>query len=83
MASLEEIKEIRLKKLNKLREVGVDPYPAKVSRDFDLIEVKNDFADLEKSGKEFSVAGRVMAIRGQGAIFLWLYLMGQKKFKLL
>ena len=40
MASLEEIKEIRLKKLNKLREVGVDPYPAKVSRDFDLIEVK-------------------------------------------
>ena len=83
MASLEEIKEIRLKKLNKLREVGVDPYPAKVSRDFDLIEVKNDFADLEKSGKEFSVAGRVMAIRGQGAIFFVVIFDGTEKIQII
>lgn len=83
MASLEEIKEIRLKKLNKLREVGVDPYPAKVPRDFDLVEVKNNFADLEKTGKEFSVAGRVMAIRSQGAIFFVVIFDGTEKIQVI
>ena len=68
MASLEEIRAERLKKLALLRERGHDPYPAKVVRDRSLSEVHAEFGALEKEKKKLAVAGRVMAIRGQGAI---------------
>lgn len=66
MASLDEIKEARLKKLAKLRGLGVDPYPAKVPRDLPIAELKNNFEKYEN--QSLSIAGRVMVIRGQGAI---------------
>lgn len=66
MASLEEIRSARLEKLKKLREAGIDPYPAKVRRDFDVVVLKNNFEQYD--GKTVSVAGRILAIRGQGAI---------------
>jgi lysyl-tRNA synthetase class 2 len=68
MASIEEIREERLKKLAILRKRGIDPYPARVPRDFSLYDLRAGFAELEKSAKTISVAGRIMAIRGQGAI---------------
>ncbi len=64
---MEEIYAAKLKKLNALKEAGVDPYPAKVPRDFDIAELKNNFKKYENK-KAVSVAGRIMAIRGQGAI---------------
>ncbi len=83
MASLEEIRETRLKKLEQLRNSNIDPYPAKVPRDFDLAEVRRNFADLEKSSKEFSVVGRVIAIRGQGAILFAVLFDGTKKMQVI
>ena len=68
MASLEEIKKSRLEKLALLKKAGMEAYPTKVPRDFDLEKAKLYFVDLEKSGKQVSLSGRVMAIRGQGAI---------------
>jgi lysyl-tRNA synthetase class 2 len=68
MASSEELRETRLRKLKLLEEAGMEPYPAKVPRDSCLGDARKDFAKIEKSGKPYSVAGRVMAIRGQGAI---------------
>ena len=46
----------------------MNPYPSTVPQDMTLGEVKDTFEALEKSGDEKSVAGRIMAIRGQGAI---------------
>jgi lysyl-tRNA synthetase class 2 len=68
MASIEEIREARLRKLELLKARGMDPYPAKIPRDFSLKQLKDSFAEKESAGESFSVAGRVMAIRGQGAI---------------
>ncbi len=68
MASLEEIRKGRLKKLERLQKAGVNPYPAKVPRDCDIAQFRRDFEENEKIGKELSLAGRIMAIRGQGAI---------------
>lgn len=68
MASIHEIREERLKKLATLRDRGVDPYPPSVPRDFALGELLERFGDLEKEEKSFSVSGRILAIRGQGAI---------------
>ncbi len=74
MASLEELKKARLTKLELLKKAGMEAYPAKVPRDFCLADARNNFAEYEEgkggknAGKPVSLAGRVMAIRGQGAI---------------
>lgn len=81
MAGLSEIREARLKKLELLKSKGINPFPSSVPRDFSLNEVKKDFESLEKSGKEFSVAGRIMAIRGQGAILFAVLFDGTEKLQ--
>lgn len=74
MASLEEMKTARLEKLNLLLEKGISVYPAKTNRDIDLKTLRAQFEDLETSKKKITIAGRIMAIRGQGAIqFVSLY----------
>ncbi len=68
MSTSEELAAVRRAKLEKLRDSGIDPYPAKVPRDFSLAVARTDFMTLEVSGNSVSLAGRIMAIRGQGAI---------------
>ena len=68
MASLEEIKKTRLEKMALLEHSGMAPFPARVPRDFSLGELKNIFEEKVAEKASFSVAGRIMAIRGQGAI---------------
>ncbi len=70
MASLEEIRQARLKKLELLKKAGVNAFPIASDREFSLVEIKSDFDKLEKAKTKggVSCAGRIMAIRGQGAI---------------
>lgn len=81
MASLEELKATRLQKLELLKKAGMNPYPSKVPRSFCLGDAKANFEKNEKSGKEFSIAGRIMAIRGQGAILFAVLYDGKGKFQ--
>ncbi|MCR4334838.1 MAG: lysine--tRNA ligase [Patescibacteria group bacterium] len=81
MSSLEELKEIRLKKLELLKEAEMNPYPSKIPRDFCLFDAKKNFSEYEKKEKEVSLAGRVMAIRGQGAILFIVLYDGKEKFQ--
>jgi len=73
-SSLEELRNIRLAKLELIKKVGMNPYPAKVPRDFCLSDARKNFAEYDEkgsgkeAGKAVSLAGRIMAIRGQGAI---------------
>ena len=74
MASIEELRKIRLEKRAILDGKGINSYPSDVSRDFSLKEVKDQFSYIEGEGKEISITGRVMSVRGQGAIsFVDLY----------
>lgn len=66
MASLKEYRNIRIEKLKKLRELGVDPYPAKTNRTHTNFEITEKFKDLE--GKEVSVVGRITSIRSHNVI---------------
>ncbi|MFH1858858.1 MAG: lysine--tRNA ligase [Patescibacteria group bacterium] len=73
MASLEELRKERLRKLEILQESGMIVYPSLSSRELPLREVINRFDELSKQ-KSIIVAGRILALRGQGAIlFLDLY----------
>jgi lysyl-tRNA synthetase class 2 len=68
MASIEEIREARLQKLKILQEKSMQAYPADSKRELSLKEVLETFDALEKNGDSKWISGRVMSIRGQGAI---------------
>jgi lysyl-tRNA synthetase class 2 len=81
MASLEELRAIRLQKLELLKKVAMDPYPSKVPRTFCLKDARVNFEEYVKEDKEVSLAGRIMAIRGQGAILFVVLYDGKDKFQ--
>lgn len=58
----------RLKKLSRLKEVGINPYPAKVRRSHKIGEAIRKFSSLSKGKKDVSLAGRIMSVRDQGGI---------------
>jgi len=63
---LEDIKQSRLDKLNKLRKAGVDPYPAVSGRTHTISETLADFETRAANHDAMTLAGRVMAIREHG-----------------
>ncbi len=68
MSSLDEIRSLRIKKLELLKAKGINPYPASSNRELSLAQVLESFENLEKSKENKWVSGRIMSIRGQGAI---------------
>lgn len=63
-------KTIRSQKINKMREMGINPYPAKSYRTHICHEVIEKFDGLSTEGKEIVLAGRLRSIRLHGkAIF--------------
>ena len=70
MASLEEIRKVRIEKMNLLLTKGINPFPAKTAREYSLSEVVEKFDELSKK-EVLILAGRVMAIRGQGALIFF------------
>src|SRR3989338_3805763 len=68
MSSIDEIRNARIKKLELLKSKGINPYPAESKREITLKEAVDNFIELEKKKGIKWIAGRVMSIRGQGAI---------------
>ena len=63
-----DIRDDRLKKLEKLRAAGMDPYPIMISQDVMIKDFLADFEAREKGAEPLALAGRIMALRGQGGI---------------
>ena len=73
MASIEELRKERLKKLEILKEKGINPYPAKTARTHSVGEVLEQF-DAFADKESVVVSGRLIAVRGHGGlIFCDLY----------
>jgi lysyl-tRNA synthetase class 2 len=71
MATIDELKKVRLAKLNTIKQVTGLPYPAKTKRTHTIGEALKVFAKLSKAEKSVVLAGRIMALRGHGgATFL-------------
>lgn len=68
MASVDEIRQVRIAKLETLRAQGVDPYPARSLRTHEIAAAVDRFEALAASGEEVVLAGRALAVRGQGAL---------------
>jgi lysyl-tRNA synthetase class 2 len=66
MATLKELRDERLRKLDELKKLGINPYPAHVNRRNALGDIVNNFEEL--NNKPVSVAGRIVNIRKFGSI---------------
>lgn len=71
MATIDELRKVRLEKLKALQDSGLLAYPATTKRTHSVAEALAMLSKLFKSKKTVTLAGRIMALRGHGgATFL-------------
>ncbi|MBV9159353.1 MAG: lysine--tRNA ligase [Candidatus Kaiserbacteria bacterium] len=63
-----DIRGDRIRKLEALKAAGMDPYPPRTERGIAIDSFASRFAELESGKTSVTVAGRLMALRGQGGI---------------
>lgn len=66
MATLKDLRNVRIEKLNKLRAKNIDPYPAKSYRNTLTGDIANKFEEFE--GTVVVVAGMVSSVREHGKL---------------
>ncbi len=81
MASLEELRSARIAKIEKLKSYGMDPYTAESFRTHKISEALDGFSMLESDGTNITLSGRVLTIRGQGAILFFNFTDGTGIFQ--
>jgi lysyl-tRNA synthetase class 2 len=68
MSNIEDLRADREKKIGRLKELGINPYPSKANITHSVEKVILQFNELESTGMQITIAGRVMAFREHGAI---------------
>ena len=83
MASIEELRDARIKKIELLKKAGMNPYPSSVPYDYSVKEVKDSFDKLVplSEKKNISIVGRVMIVREQGSILFVVLQDGDERFQ--
>lgn len=68
MSTIDELRAVRLKKLEVMQKAGILAYPAETKRTHKIEEALRDFAKLSKQAKEIILAGRIKSQRGHGGV---------------
>ena len=66
MATLKDFRDERLRKLDELKKLGINPYPAEAHRTHDVDTIHSQFNELENS--EVTTVGRIVSIRKFGKL---------------
>lgn len=66
MATLQDYRDERLRKLQELKDLGVNPYPAESHRTHNAGDIVAKFSELE--GQTATIAGRIVGIRKFGKL---------------
>lgn len=66
--SLDDFRKVRIEKLAKLRDAGIDAYPASSQRTHTIKQALDGFDQLSTDATLVTLAGRVMAQRGHGGL---------------
>lgn len=66
MATLKELRNVRIEKLNELRQKGIDPYPAISNKNITNSVILQNFEEHEST--IVTVGGRIMSLRGHGKL---------------
>jgi lysyl-tRNA synthetase class 2 len=67
-ANIHDEREVRIQKLSSLRNKGVDPYPAQVSRTATIGETLQSFEAWSAEAKVITIAGRIRLLRRHGGL---------------
>lgn len=65
MSTLDEIRQNRIEKIKKLKELGSNPYPIEIKRSHEIKEVLEHFDSIKE---EVTLVGRIKTIRSHGAL---------------
>ena len=65
---LDELIQERRKKLSRLKEAHINPYPSRTKRTFTIVEARKKFKSLANSRKKIFLAGRMTGFRDQGGV---------------
>jgi lysyl-tRNA synthetase, class II len=68
MATLKDFRDERIRKLEELRALGVNPYPAKASQSYSLQYIQDNFEQLSAQDVSVNIVGRIKNIRKFGKI---------------
>ncbi|PJA84464.1 MAG: lysine--tRNA ligase, partial [Candidatus Nealsonbacteria bacterium CG_4_9_14_3_um_filter_37_13] len=66
MATIDELRKTRLKKLEAIKKAGILVYPEKTKRTHKIAEVLKDFSALARTKKEIVLVGRIKSLREHG-----------------
>ncbi|MBN1162200.1 lysine--tRNA ligase [Patescibacteria group bacterium] len=66
MSTLKDLRDIRIEKLNKLVELGINPFPSESIKDVNNSDISQDFAKYEN--EELHICGRIISLREHGPI---------------
>jgi len=73
MATIDELRKIRIKKLEAIRKAGILAYPEKTKKTHKIEEALKDFNKISRLKKEIILVGRIRTLREHGrATFLHL-----------
>jgi len=81
MASLEELRNERIKKLETLKTRGRVSYPISVRYDVTIKEAQEEFKTLSKRKKPLFLVGRIIALRKQGGLIFLNFTDGTGTFQ--
>jgi len=65
---LDEMKQARLEKLERIKSAGINPYPSKSKRTKTISDALKDFDTLSESKEPIAVTGRLRTFRTHGAL---------------
>ena len=77
ITKIQELINIRIEKLAKLREAGLDPYPHNYSFDNNIEELIENEKNLIDSNQVVSIVGRIVSLRQMGKA-LFIHIQGKK-----
>jgi len=83
MSDFQELRAEREKKVTKLREQGIDPYPATSHQTHSIADLLASFEDFQSINTSIILAGRVIARREHGAIAFLDIMDGTAKIQIL
>lgn len=83
MASADEIRGVRIQKIEALKKAGKEAYPAVAYCTHTIGELVQESENIESSGTEVGIAGRVLSLRPQGALIFGTLTDGTGKFQFL
>jgi len=66
MATIDEMRKIRIKKLEAVKKAGFNPYPQSTKRTHKIEEALKQFDELERTKKEIILTGRIRTLRIHG-----------------